>query len=182
MEHRFPTLASLARDIFSIPATGAGVERLFNSARDICHYRRGSLSSTTIQDLMMFRCISKFDIEEEDDIEEYDLTPDEKQLRDEIREVQLKEYSPDPISDHEESDLEEEDDQTEERPQDNNNRDGVQVQLTMPSQRALGKRRRIEVDEATASADDEALPETQQRVSRRMRVRPERKDDGFDYY
>lgn len=52
----------------------------------------------------------------------------------------------------------------------------------MPSQRALGKRRRIEVDEATVSADDEALPETQQGVSRRMQVRPERKDDGFDYY
>lgn len=123
---------------------------------------------------MMFRCISKFDIEEEDEIEEHDLTPDEKQLRDEIREAQLKEYSLDPISDHEESDREEEDDQEESTQ--------VQIQPTMPSQRALGKRRRTEVDEATASGDDEALPETQQRVSRRMRVRLERKDDGFDYY
>lgn len=57
-------LASLARDILSIPATGAGVERLFNSARDICHYRRGSLNATTIQDLMMFMCATRFDIEE----------------------------------------------------------------------------------------------------------------------
>ncbi|KAL2012476.1 hypothetical protein VTN00DRAFT_1 [Thermoascus crustaceus] len=151
-------------------------------SEEVGKYSRGSLSSTTLQDLMMFRCMSKFDIEEEDNIEEYDLTPDEKQLRDEIQEAQLKEYSPDPISDHEESDREEEDDQAEERPRDNDNRDSVQVQLTMPSQRALGKRRRIEVDEATVSADDEALPETQQRVSRRMRVRPERKDDGFDHY
>lgn len=47
-EAQFPTLAALARDIFSIPATGAGVERLFSSARDICHYRRGSLNTTTI--------------------------------------------------------------------------------------------------------------------------------------
>jgi len=126
MEHRFPTLASLARDIFSIPATGVGVERLFNSARDICYYRRGSLSSTTIQDLMMFRCISKFGIEEEEDnIEEYDLTLDEKQLQDEIREAQLKEYSLEPISDYEESDHEDKDNQAKEGPQDNNNIDSV---------------------------------------------------------
>ncbi|KAF9882542.1 hypothetical protein FE257_007499, partial [Aspergillus nanangensis] len=53
-QHRYPALAAAARDVLSIPATGAGVERLFNSARDICHYRRGSLNATTIQDLMMF--------------------------------------------------------------------------------------------------------------------------------
>ena len=37
-QHRFPALAALARDVLSVPATGAGVERLFNTARDICHY------------------------------------------------------------------------------------------------------------------------------------------------
>lgn len=63
-QHQFPALASLARDVLSIPATGAGVERLFNSARDVCHYRRGSLKPSTIQDLMMFMCTSKFEIEE----------------------------------------------------------------------------------------------------------------------
>lgn len=31
-QHRYPALASVARDVLSIPATGAGVERLFNSA------------------------------------------------------------------------------------------------------------------------------------------------------
>jgi hypothetical protein len=55
----------MARDILSIPATGAGVERLFNSARDVCYYRRGSLTSSTIQELMMFMCTEKFDIEEQ---------------------------------------------------------------------------------------------------------------------
>ncbi|CAG8425270.1 unnamed protein product [Penicillium salamii] len=35
------TIATLARDVLTIPATSAGVERLFNTARDICHYRRG---------------------------------------------------------------------------------------------------------------------------------------------
>jgi len=64
-QHEFPILASLARDVLTTPATGSGVERLFNSARDICHYRRGSLKSTTIRDLMMFMCTSKFDIESE---------------------------------------------------------------------------------------------------------------------
>jgi hypothetical protein len=31
----------------------------------ICYYRRASLNATTIQDLMIFRCISKFDLKEE---------------------------------------------------------------------------------------------------------------------
>jgi hypothetical protein len=35
-QHEFPALAKLARDVLLIPATGAGVERLFNSARDVC--------------------------------------------------------------------------------------------------------------------------------------------------
>ncbi|KAJ5368485.1 uncharacterized protein N7496_008245 [Penicillium cataractarum] len=47
-EHQYPTLVSIVRDIFTIPASGAGVERLFNSARDVCHYRRGRLNETAI--------------------------------------------------------------------------------------------------------------------------------------
>lgn len=58
-----PILASLARDVPSTPATGSGVERLFNSARDICHYRRGSLKPKTIRDLMMYMCTMRFDVE-----------------------------------------------------------------------------------------------------------------------
>lgn len=38
-QYRFPALAAMARDTLSVPATEAGVERLFNTARDICHYR-----------------------------------------------------------------------------------------------------------------------------------------------
>lgn len=56
---------SLVRYILSIPTIGAGAENLFNSARDSCHYRRGSLNATTIQDLMMYMCISWFEGEEE---------------------------------------------------------------------------------------------------------------------
>lgn len=43
--------AALARDTLAIPATGAGVERLFNTARDICYYCRGRMKSTTIEEL-----------------------------------------------------------------------------------------------------------------------------------
>ncbi|KAG0154764.1 hypothetical protein PDIDSM_332 [Penicillium digitatum] len=60
---RFPAIASLARDILTIPATGAGVERLFNTARDICHYRRGRMKAETIEELMLFLCTSRFDLE-----------------------------------------------------------------------------------------------------------------------
>ncbi|RHZ45341.1 uncharacterized protein CDV56_102092 [Aspergillus thermomutatus] len=83
-EHRFPVLAALARDTLSVPATGAGVERLFNSARDICHYRRGSLQSSTIQDLMLLMCGIRFDLEEEQlaFIREY-ATESERELRQE---------------------------------------------------------------------------------------------------
>lgn len=56
-------LSRLTRDLLSVPATGAGVERLFNSARDIYHYRRGSLHEATIQDLMMYMCSEKFTLE-----------------------------------------------------------------------------------------------------------------------
>lgn len=58
-------LAAIARDIFSVSATGVDVERLFNPARDICYYRRGSLHATTIQDLMMLIYVNRSDIEEE---------------------------------------------------------------------------------------------------------------------
>ena len=49
----------------SIPATGAGVKRLFNSARDICYYRRGSLNLETIRDIILYMCTTRFDTKEE---------------------------------------------------------------------------------------------------------------------
>ncbi|RJE19081.1 hypothetical protein PHISCL_08589 [Aspergillus sclerotialis] len=58
----------MARDTLSVLATGASVERLFNTARDIYYYRRGRLNATTIQELIMFRCTSKFDAKEDEAI------------------------------------------------------------------------------------------------------------------
>ncbi|KAJ5940488.1 hypothetical protein N7516_000656, partial [Penicillium verrucosum] len=53
-EREFPILISITRDIMSILATSAGVKRLFNSARDICYYRWGSLSLETIRDIILY--------------------------------------------------------------------------------------------------------------------------------
>lgn len=106
-EQQYPVLASLARDVLSIPATGAGVERLFNSARDICHYRRGSLHATTIQDLMMFMCTTRFDIEDKQlaFIKDFQTKEEIEIAREETDAQQPQEEFLDLISDDEEDDL-----------------------------------------------------------------------------
>ena len=48
-----------------MPVSGAGIKRLFNTARDICYYCRGRLNTITIQELIIFLCTSRFDIQEE---------------------------------------------------------------------------------------------------------------------
>lgn len=100
-QRQFPALANLARDVLSIPATGAGVGRLFNSARDVCHYRRGSLNPSTIQDLMMFICTSRFEIEDSQRtlINEY-LSHEEIQANQEAKSTDA--YQLEPISDYDE--------------------------------------------------------------------------------
>lgn len=59
-----PILAALTRDILSIPASGAGVERQFNCARDICHYRRGQPKPETVKALMLYMCATKSEVEQ----------------------------------------------------------------------------------------------------------------------
>ncbi|KAJ5277543.1 hypothetical protein N7534_005644 [Penicillium rubens] len=100
---RFPALSALARDILSISATGAGVERLFNTARDICHYRRGRLHASTIQELMMYLCTSKFDKEEQDSalLQEF-FTRDEIEEAKEEKGITSDMVDIDPVSDTEE--------------------------------------------------------------------------------
>lgn len=63
---RFLAIAALTCDVLSFLATDEGVKRLFNTARDICHYRRGRIKSHTIEELMMFLCTLRFDTEEEE--------------------------------------------------------------------------------------------------------------------
>ena len=45
----------MAKDVLSIPGSGAGVERLFNQGRDIASYRRGRLQAKTIETLMILK-------------------------------------------------------------------------------------------------------------------------------
>lgn len=75
-QSRFPAIAALARDVLAIPATGAGVGRLFNTARDICRDRQ--LNSDVIEELMLFHCTSRFDldVQEAKEVAE-DLSSDE---------------------------------------------------------------------------------------------------------
>jgi hypothetical protein len=172
-QEEFPALASVARDVLSIPATGAGVERLFNCARDVCHYRRGSLKPKTIQDLMMFMYTSKFEMQESQRtlLKEY-LSNEEIEASSE--EKASTQVDLDPISDNEEENI-------------------AQSTPDRLSERSLGKRRRrttSEPDEEPAEqleghengdTDDDAypLPETQLRISGRARKKP-RLPEGFE--
>jgi hypothetical protein len=168
----------MARDVLSIPATGAGVERLFNSARDVCHYRRGSLNSTTIQDLMLFMCTSRFEVEEKElSLMKQYLSNEEQQALDEEKDAQQLQDTLEPISDNEED-------------------DGLEISIDQPatqqlSKRAQGKRRRSMVSNGEQEgqepflSDDEVflpLPDTQQRISGRNRKRTRREDDQFLHY
>ncbi|KAJ5903919.1 hypothetical protein N7504_006302 [Penicillium tannophilum] len=79
-QFHFPAITALIRDILIIPATGARVERLFNTTRDIYHYRRGRIKSKTIKELILFlyilrpKSISKDLIDVDDEVKDNDAT------------------------------------------------------------------------------------------------------------
>ena len=65
LEAEYPTVAQMARDVLAIPATGVGVERLFNVGRDTydtCHYRRNRLDGNTIQIIMVIKYFERIGI------------------------------------------------------------------------------------------------------------------------
>jgi hypothetical protein len=155
----------------SIPATSAGVERLFNSARDICHYRRGSLSPETIRDIILYIYTTRFDTKEEQRqiLQEY---LSEQEIAASSEELYIETYCAEAISDTKED---------------------IEIHLNTPavaplSAVAAGKRPAINSDdEEDSDADDITdpeetselpLPDTQQRVSSRMRKRS-RLLDGY---
>lgn len=106
-EKSFPTLARMARDILSIPASGAGVERLFNCARDICYYRRGQLKPSTIRGLMLHQFATNFDLRQEElGIIKEHLSQGEAALLDQTRRSLPQLEVLEPISDNEEEDQE----------------------------------------------------------------------------
>ncbi|CAG7945922.1 unnamed protein product [Penicillium salamii] len=139
-QDEFPTIARLARDVLSIPASGVGVEWLFNSARDICHYRRGSLQPQTILDLMMYMCTSQFEIHEEERImlSEY-LSAQEIQAAKEERTQQ--QLAVDLISDNEEDEGSTTQLQARSQPRAISQALATSQAAQGPSAKALGKRR-----------------------------------------
>lgn len=183
-QYEFPVLASLARDVLSVPATGSGVERLFNTARDICHYRRGSLKATTIQDLMMYLCTSRFDIESEQHtfIEEYLTAQEIQAVKEKNKTERLDDDVFDLISD------------TEEDP-------SAKAQPSHPPSRvALGKRPLRDIrdtplielgdEDEDVQGDEIPLPDnsnlqdksgTQRRTSGRVPKRSKRDDGEWEY-
>ncbi|KAJ5274016.1 hypothetical protein N7478_009141 [Penicillium angulare] len=162
-QSRFPAIAALARDALSFPATGAGVERLFNIARDICHYRRGRMKSKTIEDLMMFLCTTRFDMEEQEAklLREF-FTWDEVETAKEEKDGKIDLIEVDLISD------------TEEQEDEIDNQDK--------------HRDIVEIDDISVNAGNHdagpnpSLPPNQTQVRASGRKRKSREDDVFEYH
>lgn len=68
---RFPVLSKIARDFLAVPASGVGVENLFSTARDICHYRRNRLAPETIEAIMIQISNDRFEMKRD-----YELSDD----------------------------------------------------------------------------------------------------------
>ena len=77
----YPKLAKMARDVYTIPATGAGVEREFSISGRLITKHRNRLAPKTIRDLMQYkRWVARY-VHEDGDIandEENDGDSDEK--------------------------------------------------------------------------------------------------------
>lgn len=182
-QRQFPALANLARDVLSIPATGAGVERLFNSARDVCHYRRGSLNPSTIQDLMMFMCTSRFEIEDSQRtlINEY-LSHEEIQANQEAKSTDA--HQLEPISDYDECESDRADEDEIEPVLDPTRMEPSELLPYQPLVNGPQPKRRqrglSEKEEGEHEDNSEpGLPDTQNRHSGRVRKRS-RLLDGYE--
>lgn len=168
-EQEFPVLARIARDILSIPASGAGVERLFNCARDICYYRRGQLKPDTIKGLMLHHFSSKFDLKqaEIEMIKEY-LSSGEAAMLDQSRLSPPSLEFMEPISDNEEEGCQEE---LQEEDSDN---DVDELAISHSSKRPMDS---LDPDDS-ALLEETAFDGTQTRTGR-IRKKP-RLPDGFE--
>lgn len=73
-ENQFPNLSRMARDFLAVPIAGVGVERVFSIARDVVPYRRNSLQSTTIRDIMLtkswYKELSNFEVTDESNVDD----------------------------------------------------------------------------------------------------------------
>jgi hAT family C-terminal dimerisation region len=74
-------MSAMAKDVYAVPATGAGVEREFSISGNIVNRRRNRLSPKTISDLMQYKrwvarhgIIAKITVDQivDDEIDEID--------------------------------------------------------------------------------------------------------------
>lgn len=75
-ESFFPRLAQVAKDILAIPITQVGVERVFNTARDVIGDRRHRLSTQTIRQIMILKDTFSKEEDEEEGTLPYDEVDD----------------------------------------------------------------------------------------------------------
>ena len=162
-------LTRIARDILSVPASGAGVERLFNCARDICHYRRGQLKPDTIKGLILYHFSSKFELKQAqiEMIKEY-LSSGEATILDQSRLSPLSLKFIEPISDNKEEGCQEE---LQEEDSDN---DIDKLAISHSSKRPVDS---LDLDDS-ALLEETAFDGTQTRTGR-IRKKP-RLPDGFE--
>lgn len=62
-KQKYPRLSRLARSIFSIPATSAGVEREFSSAGMVINERRTNLNPEHVDNILLVRSMKKNKLE-----------------------------------------------------------------------------------------------------------------------
>lgn len=187
-QHEYPMLARVARDILSTPASGAGVERLFNCARDICHYRRGQLKPDTVKDVMLHSFASKFDFEQSElEMLKMYLSAGEAAMLDQTRKPAPSLDDVDPISDNEEDgcktdDMSEDDTDDDE---DDKKEELTLMQAEIQRKQLQRKRPRSKTTEAADDNDNglplPEVPTNENRQSRLGRIRKKpRLPDGFE--
>ncbi|KAJ5740168.1 hypothetical protein N7493_000040 [Penicillium malachiteum] len=159
----------LHRIFFSIPATGAGVERLFNTARDICHYRRGRIKSETIEELMLFLCASRFDLEgqQRKELQQF-FSSDEIEAEREQSGERLDVLDGDGTSDSEE--------------QGNNEEQGTRLQGLVEVSEGEGAEEEAEEDTEAEGQEVLQLPEMTTQLRTSGRKRKSREDDECEHY
>ncbi|KAJ9484060.1 hypothetical protein VN97_g9327 [Penicillium thymicola] len=189
-EHEYPVLAAMARDNLATPASGAGVERLFNCARDVCHYRRGQLKPETIRSLMLHLFASKFELQqtELEMIKEY-LSSGEAAILDQTWKPTPSLNDIEPISENEE-DSNHAEDGSDDSENDLGNNHTVEhatpTTVTTQGKQPRRKRPHSAVEPQDDGDNDLPLPEmptegsTQGRSGMRIRKKP-KQPDGFEF-
>lgn len=182
-------LAAIARDILATPASGAGVERLFNCARDVCHYRRGQLKPETIRSLMLHLFASKFELQqtELEMIKEY-LSSGEVAILDQTWKPTPSLNDIEPISDNEEEGYQGEDisDYSDNDLGDNHTvEQATPISVINQGKQPRHKRPHSAIEPQDDSDDDIPLPEIlteecMQVRSGRIRKKP-KQPDGFEF-